>query len=89
MHPWASEDHLRDLEDAELTRLAQAGDAQAFNELFFRHRAKALGYAKQLAQDPHLAEDIVQEALINAFLHLGKLSQSSDYRQDKLKFMLI
>lgn len=65
-----------EMDERELLQRAKSGQMDAFNELFFRYRDKALGYAKQLTRDPHLAEDIVQDALINAFLHLGKLSHA-------------
>jgi RNA polymerase sigma factor (sigma-70 family) len=61
------------LEDGELVRHAQAGKQEAFGELVRRHRAQVYGYAKTITQESFLAEDIVQEALIRAFMHLGKL----------------
>ncbi|WP_053375331.1 RNA polymerase sigma factor [Paenibacillus sp. FJAT-27812] len=61
------------LEDGELVRHAQAGKHEAFGELVRRHRAQFYGYAKTITQESFLAEDIVQEALIRAFMHLGKL----------------
>lgn len=39
-----------------------------------RHRAKAFGWVNAVTCDTFLAEDIVQDALIRAFLHLGQLS---------------
>ncbi|REK76683.1 sigma-70 family RNA polymerase sigma factor [Paenibacillus paeoniae] len=59
--------------ESELIERAQSGDHDAFSELVRRHRAKAQGWANGLAQDPFLAEDIVQEALLKAFIHLGTL----------------
>lgn len=61
------------LEDGELVRRAQAGDREAFGELTRRYRRQMYGYANALTQEPFLAEDIVQDALIRAFLHLGTL----------------
>ncbi|MFF2888269.1 sigma-70 family RNA polymerase sigma factor [Paenibacillus sp. NPDC057967] len=60
-------------DESELIERAQSGDQDAFSELVRRHRAKAHNWAKSLAQDPYLAEDIVQEALMKAFVHLGTL----------------
>ncbi len=60
-------------EDRELVERARSGDQEAFGELVRRHRAKAFGLARSLAHDPHLADDIVQDALVRAFLHLGTL----------------
>ena len=59
--------------DQELVAKAREGDPDAFGELVRRHRARAIGVAQSLTQDSHLAEDIVQEALVKAFLKLGSL----------------
>ncbi|WP_199618231.1 RNA polymerase sigma factor [Paenibacillus alkalitolerans] len=67
---------MNDCTDEELIQLAKSGDKDAYGELFLRYRDQALGYARRLSNDRHMAEDIVQEALIKAFLHLGKLSHS-------------
>ncbi|KIL38029.1 hypothetical protein SD70_29130 [Gordoniibacillus kamchatkensis] len=62
------------LADNSLIERARAGDQDAFGELVRRHRAKAFDWARSFARDPHLAEDIVQEALLRAFMHLGTLA---------------
>ncbi|WP_274648565.1 RNA polymerase sigma factor [Paenibacillus humicola] len=66
--------------ESELVERARSGDREAFGELVRRHRAQALGLAGGLTKDAHLAEDIVQEALIRAFLHLGTLADTSRFR---------
>lgn len=66
----------QDEQDEVLVERAKTGDRDAFGELVRRHRAKVYGYARSYTQEPFLAEDIVQDALIRAFLHLGKLSDS-------------
>jgi RNA polymerase sigma factor (sigma-70 family) len=58
---------------------ARSGDQEAFGELVRMHRAKALGLAGSLMKDSYLAEDVVQEALIRAFLHLGSLTDNSRF----------
>lgn len=67
------------IEDSDLIERAQNGDAEAFGELVRRHRSKAFDWARSVAGDPHLAEDIVQEALLRAFLHLGTLADMSRF----------
>ncbi|MFC0216415.1 RNA polymerase sigma factor [Paenibacillus chartarius] len=62
-----------------LVERARSGDHEAFGELVRMHRAQALGWAHALAQDTYLAEDIVQDALIRAFLHLGSLMDSGRF----------
>lgn len=60
-------------DDSELVLLAQSGDQAAFMELVGRHRSKAFRIAHTMTNDHHLAEDIVQEALLSAFLKLSSL----------------
>jgi len=62
-----------EMEDSVLVIRAQAGEREAFGELVRRHRAKVYGYARSITQEPYLAEDVVQDALMRAFMHLGKL----------------
>lgn len=64
---------LEQLEDGVLVARAQSGDREAFGELVRRHRRSMYGYAQSFTQEPFAAEDIVQEALIRAFIHLGSL----------------
>ncbi|WP_309119323.1 RNA polymerase sigma factor [Paenibacillus sp.] len=61
-------------EDLELIVRVRAGDQAAFGELVRKHRTKAFEWARRITRDPHMAEDIVQEALLRAFLHLGALT---------------
>ncbi|MDQ1913470.1 RNA polymerase sigma factor [Paenibacillus sp. GD4] len=62
--------------DRELVERARSGDQEAFGELVRAHRAQAYGWANTIARDAFLAEDIVQDALIRAFLHLGTLADT-------------
>ncbi|MEY9094563.1 RNA polymerase sigma factor [Paenibacillus sp. RC84] len=66
-------------EEHELIDRARRGDREAFNELVRRHRAKVLGLANRLVEDRSLAEDVVQDALIRAFLHLGTLADAGKF----------
>ncbi|MGG1662302.1 RNA polymerase sigma factor [Brevibacillus sp. NRS-1366] len=63
-------------EDEILVERAKAGDQEAFGELVRRHRSKVYGYARSYTHEAFQAEDIVQDALIRAFLHLGTLVDS-------------
>ncbi|GJM69654.1 hypothetical protein HMSSN036_18700 [Paenibacillus macerans] len=65
--------------EKELVEQARSGDPDAFGELVRRHRAKAFGIAHSLTQDHHLAEDVVQDALVRAFLHLGTLIDAARF----------
>lgn len=62
-----------EMEDDELVQHAHRGERAAFGELVRRHRAEVYGYARSITREAYLAEDIVQDALIRAFMHLGKL----------------
>jgi len=65
---------IEDHTDEQLVMKARAGESAAFDELVRRHRVKAFSWAARISKDPHLSEDIVQEALIRAFMGLGQLS---------------
>ncbi|WP_040952516.1 sigma-70 family RNA polymerase sigma factor [Gorillibacterium massiliense] len=59
----------------EAVKPAQSGDAEAFGELVRHFRGMAFRLAYEKAGDVHLAEDAVQEAFTEAYLHLGKLNE--------------
>lgn len=73
------ESRLDSLPEERLTEMAREGDRQAFGELVRRNRSNMYGWARSLTQDHHMAEDIVQEALVNAFLHVGRLAEQSRF----------
>lgn len=70
-----SNEQLDQMTNTELVALARDRNHSAFNELMLRHRKQAFLWAHEYTNDPYLAEDIVQEALINAFMYLGSLEQ--------------
>jgi DNA-directed RNA polymerase specialized sigma24 family protein len=59
--------------DGDLVRLARTGDAAAFRLLVERHRAMALARAGRLGVRRDDADDIVQEAFLQAFTALDRL----------------
>ncbi|WP_170109605.1 RNA polymerase sigma factor [Melghirimyces profundicolus] len=63
----------------DLVQQARAGDRDAYGELVRLHRARAYRWAQRMAGDAHLAEDIVQDALVRAFLKLGTLLDESRF----------
>ncbi|SEN79891.1 sigma-70 family RNA polymerase sigma factor [Paenibacillus sp. OV219] len=65
--------------DEMLIERARLGSTEAYQELLARHRGRAFQWAKQMTPDTHLAEDIVQEALIRAFLKLGTVTDLSKF----------
>ncbi|MDF2668082.1 MAG: polymerase subunit sigma-24 [Paenibacillus sp.] len=62
-------------DDRMLASQAQQGDDAAFSELVRRHRSRAYGVALRMTGDPQSAEDAVQEALLQAFVHIGQLAE--------------
>lgn len=65
--------------DKALVERAQQGDTEAFGELIERYRGKAHGWVEKMTGDPFMADDVVQDALIRAFLHLGSLTDTSRF----------
>lgn len=63
-----------------LVERARSGDQEAFGELVRMHRAQAYRKASTFMNDRHLAEDIVQDALIRAFLQLHQLVDPGRFR---------
>jgi RNA polymerase sigma factor (sigma-70 family) len=66
--------------DERIVRRVLGGDKTAFGELIERHRTVAVGLARRLVRAPHEAEDVVQEALITAFLSLDRLRAADRFR---------
>lgn len=52
--------------DAELVRRAKDGDLAAFEELVSRHERRVFTLALRILQNPHDAEDVSQQAFLNA-----------------------
>ena len=59
--------------DASLVARAREGDLSAFDRLIARHRQRVFGIARQMAGSPEAAQDIAQEAFLQAFRSLDGL----------------
>jgi RNA polymerase sigma-70 factor (ECF subfamily) len=59
---------------------AQAGDEQAFSELFEQLQAPVLNYAHQMLSDRSSAEDVTQDAFLVAHQRLGTLGPPYDFK---------
>ena len=66
--------------DAALVNRAIAGDRWAEEALYRRHAGTLLGACTRLLRDPADAEDVVQDAFIDAFSELGNLREPSQFR---------
>lgn len=58
---------------------AQQGDPEAFKQLMLHYRGMAYALSYDRLKDVHLAEDAVQEAFIEAYLHLAKLQEPASF----------
>lgn len=65
--------------DAQLVDAARGGDRGAFATLVGRHRAIAERMCGRVIRDAHAVEDIVQEAVVQAWLSLSKLRQADRF----------
>ena len=63
-------DHDR-LDEAELVRLAQAGDPEAFRAIMQRGNQRLFRVARGVVRDDAEAEDVLQEAYVRAFAAIG------------------
>jgi RNA polymerase sigma factor (sigma-70 family) len=67
--------------DADLVAAASTGDARASGELYQRHHAAVLGYARGLVRDHHTAEDLTSEAFTRTLAALRQgLGPQEAYR---------
>lgn len=57
-----------------------AGDQQAFRHLVRLHKDSAWGLALSVLKDPHAARDAVQQAFVQAWLHLGSFRREAAFR---------
>jgi len=65
--------------DQELVISAKNGDEQAFESLVKRHQQKILAVARRYARVREDAEDIVQQSLQKAFIHLDRFEERSSF----------
>lgn len=67
------------IEDAELVRLAQGGDAEAFSKLVARHENSIFRLARNITQNAEDAEDVLQDTFLKAYEHLGEFRGDSKF----------
>lgn len=66
-------------EFSQLVEAAQAGDSEAYAALVQRFQGMAYAIASRYVGDHHLAQDLVQEAIIEALVHLPQLKEPSAF----------
>ena len=62
-----------------LVALARRGNDQAFAELVGRHQSKLRNLLRRLSNDPALADDLAQQAFLEAWLSIGNLRSSAAF----------
>jgi len=70
----------RDRLDAADIRRIRAGDAAAFQGLVDRHARRVHDLARRMLRDGHEAEDIAQQAFLNAFRALDRFDLERPFR---------
>lgn len=65
--------------DSELVQAARSGNKEAFGLLLERHWQRALGLAMYMVQHQETAQDLVQEAMVAAYLSLQSLRQPASF----------
>jgi RNA polymerase sigma factor (sigma-70 family) len=66
-------------EVSHLVEAAQAGDSEAYAALIQRFQGMAYATVYRYVGDHHLAQDLVQDAIIEAFVHLPQLKEPSAF----------
>ncbi len=62
-----------------LVERAQKGEQAAFEELVRRYQGKAYGIAVGMLHDSEAASDVVQDAFLKAYRHLGRFQGGSSF----------
>jgi RNA polymerase sigma-70 factor (ECF subfamily) len=65
--------------DLALVQRAQAGDAEAFRLLFDRYHRRVFAVALGVVKNPQDARDVVQEAFVKVYKHLGTFQGASSF----------
>lgn len=67
------------MSEQRLLSAAQMGDEQAFLELCRRSSRQVLRTIKQITKNDHDSEDVLQESLMKAFVHLSRFDARSSF----------
>ncbi|CAE7404973.1 unnamed protein product [Symbiodinium microadriaticum] len=73
------DERLAAADEALIVRLAQTGDRDAFTELVRRREQWLRLLMRRLCGNASLADDLAQDALLQAWKHLGKLKQADRF----------
>jgi len=70
---------MRRKKESSLIRRSRQGDTAAFGEIIRRYQHLVFATAFQIVKNPALAEDVAQEAFVNAFRALKDLREESTF----------
>jgi RNA polymerase sigma-70 factor, ECF subfamily len=76
----SSQDDFIDTSDTELVKLAKAGNAHAFAQLFQRYKQPVRRYLTGLLENSENADDLTQQAFLNAWAKLPTLHDGSRFK---------
>ena len=65
--------------DAEIVERVRAGETSLFEILMRRHNQRIYRVARAVVRDEHDAEDVMQQAYLNAFMHLNQFQDRSQF----------
>jgi len=74
--------------DEHLVRRVQEGDQEAFRSLVVANHARLLRVAQGVLRDPHVAEDAVQQALLDIWRDIRRLRDASKFEGWSYKLLL-
>lgn len=77
--PSSAEIDFASLDDTELIARAQRGEAPAYRALMKRYNQRLYRVARGVVRDDSEAEDVVQEAYMRAFAHLGEFRGEASF----------
>jgi RNA polymerase sigma-70 factor (ECF subfamily) len=67
------------LSDVEVVGQVRAGNAALFEILMRRHNQRIYRAVRAVLKDEHEVEDVMQQAYINAYTHLGQFAERSQF----------
>jgi RNA polymerase sigma-70 factor (ECF subfamily) len=70
---------IEGLSDEEVVRRVEAGEPALFEILMRRHNRRLFRVARSIVRDEAEAEDVVQQAYVNAFAHLGQFGGAARF----------
>jgi RNA polymerase sigma-70 factor, ECF subfamily len=70
---------LSALPDSEIVRRVRGGDRALFEVLMRRHNQRIYRAARAIVKDETEVEDVMQQAYINAFLHLHQFEERAEF----------